>query len=58
MAYMIVTERCAACEKCVDECPMDAIARDRRGRYGIDPDACTDCGSCADLCPEEAVRGS
>ena len=58
MAYIIDPEKCTACETCVDECPMEAIAQDGRGKYRIDPELCTDCGSCADVCPEEAISGS
>jgi NAD-dependent dihydropyrimidine dehydrogenase PreA subunit len=57
MAYTIDPEKCTGCQKCADECPMEAVAKDQRGRYCIDLDACTDCGSCSDVCPEDAVHG-
>ena len=57
MAYTIDSEKCIACDKCAQECPMEAVEIDCQGHYRIDPDACTDCGSCSDVCPEEAVHG-
>ena len=58
MSYIIDKDTCSGCETCVEECPMDAIIADGRGKYIIISDLCTDCGSCADVCPEEAIRGS
>jgi len=58
MAYRIVTDICASCGECIEECPMDAIAVDTADMYSIDPDMCTDCGSCADICPVGAITGA
>jgi ferredoxin len=52
MAYKI-TEDCAACGSCVDECPVGAISAG--DIYKIDASACTDCGACVDSCPVEAI---
>ena len=52
MAYKI-TEDCAACGSCVDECPVGAISAG--DIYAIDASACTDCGACVDSCPVEAI---
>ena len=52
MAYKI-TEDCAACGSCIDECPVGAISAG--DIYKIDANACTDCGSCADACPVGAI---
>jgi NAD-dependent dihydropyrimidine dehydrogenase PreA subunit len=57
MSYIINPEECTRCDTCVDECPMEAIIEDGKGKYIIISDLCTDCGSCADVCPEEAIRG-
>ena len=57
MTYIIDPDQCSQCERCVAECPMEAIAENDFGCFKIDPEACTDCGSCADICPEEAIRG-
>ncbi|MBP1629981.1 MAG: ferredoxin [Bacteroidetes bacterium] len=53
MAYKI-TEDCAACGTCIDECPVGAISEG--DIYKIDASTCTDCGSCADCCPVEAIH--
>ncbi|MCL2028169.1 MAG: 4Fe-4S binding protein [Bacteroidales bacterium] len=52
MAYKI-TEDCAACGSCVDECPVNAISSG--DIYVIDAATCTDCGACVDSCPVEAI---
>ncbi|MBP1646383.1 MAG: ferredoxin [Bacteroidetes bacterium] len=53
MAYKI-SEDCAACGTCIDECPVGAISEG--DIYKIDPAACTNCGTCADACPVEAIH--
>jgi len=55
MAYKI-TEKCARCGSCKDECPQGAIsAGDAGAIYRINPDECIDCGSCETTCPESAI---
>ena len=51
MAYKI-SEDCAACGTCIDECPVGAISEG--DIYKIDSSKCVDCGTCADVCPMEA----
>ena len=53
MAYKI-SEDCAACGTCVDECPVGAIAQGD-GQFVIDASACLDCGACAATCPTGAI---
>ena len=52
MAYKI-TEDCAACGTCIDECPVGAISAG--DIYKNDPNMCTDCGTCANACPMGAI---
>ncbi len=52
--------RTAACTKCHDECPYDAISLDNENRPMIDPEICNGCGKCEEVCPAsiyQAFRG-
>lgn len=49
-----ITESCASCGACFDECPSGAI-EEVEGGYRINPEKCEDCGSCVDICPNEAI---
>ncbi|MBO7225691.1 MAG: 4Fe-4S binding protein [Bacteroidales bacterium] len=53
MAYKI-TDNCAACGTCIDECPVGAISEG--DIYVIDAEKCISCGTCADVCPMEAIQ--
>ena len=53
MAYKI-TENCAACGTCINECPVGAISAG--DIYKIDPNLCADCGTCASVCPMGAIE--
>ncbi|MGN1033921.1 MAG: DUF362 domain-containing protein [Intestinibacter sp.] len=53
MAYKI-TDDCACCGACADECPNEAIT-EGDDKYVINADECVDCGSCADACPNDAI---
>lgn len=53
MAYKI-TDNCAACGTCKDECPVGAIS-EGSPIYKIDPDSCVECGTCANACPMGAI---
>ncbi len=56
MAYMI-TDDCACCGACIDECPNHAIS-EGDSKYVIDPAKCTECDGgepkCASVCPSGA----
>ena len=55
MAYQI-TEKCARCGTCKDQCPQEAISAGEAGKpYKIDADLCVDCGACESSCPESAI---
>ena len=53
MAYKI-TDSCAACGTCIDECPVGAISEG--DIYVIDAEKCVSCGTCSDVCPMEAIQ--
>ena len=52
MAYTI-TDKCTACDECIDVCPIDAISAGDP-IYVID-DTCCDFEECVVACPEEAI---
>ena len=52
MAYKI-SEDCASCGSCIDECPVGAISAG--DIYKIDANVCTECGTCVDACPVGAI---
>jgi len=53
---------CIACEKCVEDCPVDAIKIKSSRIPGIsesaniDQDRCVGCGGCVGTCPEGAIK--
>ena len=52
MAYMI-TDRCTACDECIDACPIDSIEPGET-IYTIN-DTCCDFEECLVVCPEDAI---
>jgi NAD-dependent dihydropyrimidine dehydrogenase PreA subunit len=54
-----IQEACAGCGRCVDACPMDAVAlvKDEHGlaRAVVDEELCLGCGICARACPVKGV---
>ena len=53
MAYRI-TDECASCKTCAEECPVQAIS-DGGDKYVIDQDVCLECGACQQICPLDAI---
>ncbi len=54
MAY-VISDKCTACGKCKDSCPVEAISAGKP-KYEIDSDKCVDCGVCMGECPVEAIN--
>ena len=52
-----VSESCRGCisQRCIKNCPKNAITKSKSGRAIIDPDACIECGKCAKVCPYGAI---
>ncbi|MGI6086630.1 MAG: DUF362 domain-containing protein [Kiritimatiellia bacterium] len=56
MAFEI-TDKCTACGKCAESCPVEAISKSKdEKRYVIDEEKCVECGVCAGECPVEAIK--
>jgi len=51
---VVDTEKCTACEICVDVCPSAAITM-VDGKAKVDPDLCVECETCIDECPSGAI---
>ena len=53
--YEIDPEKCKGCTKCARNCPVGAIAGEKKQPHKIDPSKCIKCGSCMDNCPFGAI---
>lgn len=53
--YEILEDACTGCTVCARNCPVDAIAGERRQTHTIDPDVCVRCGICLQVCNFNAV---
>jgi len=49
------TERCVACETCIDRCPPEALTMGAADVPIVNTDRCFGCGVCATGCPESAI---
>jgi ferredoxin len=54
-SFRIDAEVCTGCGLCRKNCPVDAIAGERKQPHVIDPKRCIHCGACFDVCPASAV---
>jgi Fe-S-cluster-containing hydrogenase component 2 len=56
--YEIDAAACTGCMLCAKECPVGAIAGERKKPHAIDPAACEACGRCYQICRFDAIRFS
>ncbi|MFC1703811.1 DUF362 domain-containing protein [Candidatus Omnitrophota bacterium] len=54
VAPIVVQEKCIACQRCVEVCPVSAIAMVTE-KAKIDPKICIGCASCIAVCPVAAI---
>ncbi len=54
MAVRIIAEKCKGCQKCLKNCPFDAITM--QGKIADIGPACTNCGNCIENCPFDAIE--
>ena len=51
----IVESKCIGCGKCQEVCRYDAIHKNHKGKYSVDPFACEGCKARVIACPTKAV---
>jgi len=52
----IVEEDCIGCTKCIDACPVDAIAGAANLMHNVINDLCTGCELCIEPCPVDCIE--
>ena len=52
----IVEQRCVGCARCIDACPVDAIAGARNYLHAVLADHCTGCELCLPACPVDCIE--
>lgn len=53
--FYVSPEICTACGKCLDVCPVNAIAGGERLIHVIDASRCNHCGACETYCSDKAI---
>jgi NADH:ubiquinone oxidoreductase subunit F (NADH-binding)/NAD-dependent dihydropyrimidine dehydrogenase PreA subunit len=57
IVYRVVAEKCTGCQRCVQECPVEAISGPRSQPHNVDLEKCIKCGACYEVCKFDAIAG-
>jgi len=55
MVHYFITDKCIGCTKCVQSCPVEAIAFQPLEQHVIDIEKCIKCDACRAICPVDAI---
>jgi len=55
--YRVIPEKCTGCQRCVRECPVNAITGPRSQPHNLDAKKCIKCGACYEICKYDAIAG-
>lgn len=55
MTYVIDPDACVGCTACARNCPVNAIAGERKQPHVINPAICIKCGACMEKCKFNAI---
>jgi len=55
--FRVVADKCTGCQRCVQECPVEAIAGPRSQPHNVDESKCIKCGACYEVCKFDAIAG-
>lgn len=55
MTYVIDPDACVGCTACARNCPVNAIAGERKQPHVINPAVCIKCGACIEKCKFNAI---
>ncbi len=57
IVYRVVADKCTGCQRCVHECPVNAISGPRSQPHNVDLEKCIKCGACYEVCKFDAIAG-
>jgi electron transport complex protein RnfB len=52
----IIADLCIGCTKCIQACPVDAIAGMNKRLHAVIPELCTGCDLCVAPCPVDCIE--
>jgi len=56
MVVKVDSGRCNGCGNCIESCPVEALALNKKSRQAeVNEQECIDCGVCVENCPTEAL---